>query len=55
MQGKKMVLLIILVCVVAMVLVYFWLQDVITKYDLDRALIFINENTPLNDHQYKIS
>jgi len=50
-----MVILIILVCVVAMVLVYFWLQNVITKYDLDRALIFINEKAPLNDRLYKTS
>lgn len=54
-QGKKMVILIILICVVSLVLVYFWLQDVITEYDLDRALSLMNEKANFSQDVHKIS
>lgn len=43
MQGKLLVLSIIVICIVAIILVYFWLQDVITEYDLDRALSIVDD------------
>lgn len=55
MQGKKMVMLILFVCIVAIILVYFWLQDVITEYDLDRALGFIADPTNKSLHIHKTS
>lgn len=38
MGGKKIVLLIIGLSIICIIIVWFLLQDVITKYDLERAL-----------------
>ncbi len=43
MSGKKTIFIIIAVTVIALILTWFWLQQVIVKYDLDRAMNTSNQ------------
>ena len=38
MTGKKMVLIIVGLTIIALILVWFWMEDVIVKHDIDRAI-----------------
>jgi hypothetical protein len=38
MKGKTIIMIILAVTVIAIILTWFWLQDVITEYDLERAM-----------------
>lgn len=56
MKGRTMVFLIIFVCILSVILVYFWLQNFITKHDIDKALAFTNTKISFDYRQlYKIS
>ena len=37
MKGKTVIMIIIAVTLIGIILTWFWLQDVITEYDLERA------------------
>lgn len=38
MSGKKTIFIIIAVTIIALILTWLWLQNVIEKYDIDRAI-----------------
>lgn len=43
MSGKKTIIIIIAFTIIALILTWFWLQQVIEKYDIDRALSTSNQ------------
>ncbi|WP_404458479.1 hypothetical protein [Oceanobacillus kapialis] len=43
MRGKTAVFVLILVTIIAMIICWLWLQDVIVEYDLERALGVIED------------
>lgn len=43
MSGKKTIFIIIIFTIVALILTWFWLQNIIDKYDIDRAIDTSNQ------------
>lgn len=43
MSGKKTIFIIIAFTIIALILTWFWLQHVIVKYDIDRAIDTTNQ------------
>lgn len=38
MKGKRIVFIVLITTVFCLILTWFWLQDIIVEYDLDRAM-----------------